>query len=75
MRATYRRLAIALLASALVAGSARIAPAWFGQDNQGGEEEGNGNPAAPEIDPGVLGGGLAVLASGLLILRDRRRAS
>jgi hypothetical protein len=49
-------------------------------NNQGGNNNnhgGNNNPgagAAPELDPGIAVTGVALLAMGMLILIDRRRA-
>jgi len=43
-----------------------------------GDREGrrnNSTAAAPEIDPGLVGGGLALLLGGTLVLLGRRRAA
>lgn len=31
-------------------------------------------PSAPELDPGALGSGAAILAGGVMLLNERRRA-
>jgi hypothetical protein len=31
-------------------------------------------PTAPELDPGALGSGIAILAGGVMLLNERRRA-
>jgi hypothetical protein len=62
MRSLHRLLAIAILSLSLIA--AMPASASNGHENDG----------APEIDPGLLGGAVTLLAGGLLILRERRRA-
>ena len=66
MRPLHRLLAVALLSLPLIA--AGVSPA---SASNGHENDGNG---APEIDPGLLGGAVTLLAGGLLILRERRRA-
>ena len=43
-------------------------------NNQGGTYNNPGGAAAPELDPGIAGTGVALLAMGMLILIDRRRA-
>jgi hypothetical protein len=65
MRLLHRLLAVAVLSLPLIAAGAIPASA-----NNGHENDGNG---APEIDPGLLGGAVTLLAGGLLILRERRR--
>ena len=64
MRSLYRLLAVAALSLPLIAGPLPASA------NNGHENDG---PGAPEIDPGLLGGAVALLAGGLLILRERRR--
>jgi len=75
MRSLHRLLAVAVLSLSLIAAGAL--PAFAGNDqgnqNQNGQG-GNGQGGAPEIDPGLLGGAVALLAGGLLILRERRRS-
>ena len=39
-----------------------------GQKNFGG-----GSPSAPELDPTLLGSGMAILAGGVILLIERRR--
>jgi len=64
MRSLHRLLAISILSLPLIA--AMPASASNGHENDG--------VGAPEIDPGLLGGAVTLLAGGLLILRERRRA-
>jgi hypothetical protein len=81
MRPLHRLLAISALSLPLIAAGALPASAGDSQGNQnqdgqgsngqGGNYQGGG---APEIDPGLLGGAVALLAGGLLILRERRRS-
>jgi len=74
MRPLHRLLAVSTLSLALIA--AGTIPA-FASDNQGDEDQdGSHHPVggAPEIDPGLLGGAVALVAGGLLILRERRRS-
>ena len=66
MRSLRRLLAITILSLPLVAAMPALA------DNSQGNE--NQNILAPEIDPDLLGGVVTLLAGGLLILRERRRA-
>jgi hypothetical protein len=66
MRTLYRLLAVAALSLAVIGAGAIPASA-----NNGHENDGTG---APEIDPGLLGGAVTLLAGGLLILRERRRS-
>ena len=77
MRPLHRLLAVSALSLSLIAAGAIPA---FARDHQGDEDDDNqgGNwshssSGAPEIDPGLLGGAVALLAGGLLILRERRR--
>ena len=65
MRPIHSVLAVSVLSLTLIAAGAIPASA-----NNGHENDGNG---APEIDPGLLGGAVTLLAGGLLILRERRR--
>ena len=65
MRPLHRLLAAGVLSLPLIAAGAIPASAGNGHEN-----DGNG---APEIEPGLLGGAVTLLAGGLLILRDRRR--
>jgi len=73
MRPLHRLLAVSTLSLALIA--AGTIPA-FASDNQGDEDQPGSHPVggAPEIDPGLLGGAVALVAGGLLILRERRRS-
>jgi hypothetical protein len=57
MRLLHRLLAVAVLSLPLIAAGAIPASA-----NNGRENDGNG---APEIDPGLLGGAVTLLAGGL----------
>jgi hypothetical protein len=78
MRSLHRLLAVSVLALPLIA--VGVLPASAG-NNQGNQDNGNQNGqgqntqggGAPEIDPGLLGGAVTLLAGGLLILRERRR--
>ena len=69
MRSLDRLLAAAVLALPLImAGTLAFT----------GDAQGQNTPLtvvrrAPEIDPGLLGGVVTILAGGLLILRERRR--
>ena len=78
MRALHRLLAAPALSLALIAAGAIPAAAGNDQGNQNQNGQGQngqgGSSSAPEIDPGLLGGAVALLAGGLLILRERRRA-
>jgi Spy/CpxP family protein refolding chaperone len=82
MRTLHRLLAVAALSLPLIAAGAIPAAAGNnqgnqndqGQNGQGQNGQGGSGWAAPEIDPGLLGGAVALLAGGLLILRERRRA-
>lgn len=65
MRPLHRLLAISMLSLPLIAAGAIPASANNGHENDG--------VGAPEIDLGILGGAVTVLAGGLLILRERRR--
>jgi hypothetical protein len=65
MRPLHRLLAVSVLSLPLIAAGAISVSAGNGHEN-----DGNG---APEIDPGLLGGAVTLLAGGLLILRGRRR--
>ena len=62
----HRLLAVSVLSLTMIGTGALPASA-----NNGHENDGNG---APEIDPGLLGGAVTLIAGGLLILRERRRA-
>jgi len=81
MRSLHRLLAVSVFALPLIAVGALPASAGNGQGNQGNQDNGNQNSqgqntqggGAPEIDPGLLGGAVTLLAGGLLILRERRR--
>jgi hypothetical protein len=64
MRPLPRLLAVAVLSLAVIGAGAIPASANNGHENDG----------APEIDPGLLGGAVTLLAGGLLILRERRRS-
>jgi len=70
MRSLHRLLAISILSLPLIVAM----PAGAGNDQGNQNPGGNGQGAAPEIDPGLLGGAVTLLAGGLLILRERRRA-
>ena len=69
MRSLHRLLAISILSLPLIAAMPAIADNSQGNENQNGQGGG-----APEIDPGLLGGAVTLLAGGLLILRERRRS-
>ena len=69
MRPFHRLLAVAVLSLPLIAAMPAFADNSQGNENQNGQGGG-----APEIDPGLLGGAVTLLAGGLLILRERRRA-
>jgi hypothetical protein len=71
MRSLHRLLAIAILSLPLIAAMPALADNSQGNENQNGQ--GGQGGGAPEIDPGLLGGAVTLLAGGLLILRDRRR--
>jgi hypothetical protein len=70
MRSLNRLLAAAVLALPLIA--VGTLPAFAG-NGQGGDGQGQNTQGVPEIDPGLLGGVVTLLAGGLLILRERRR--
>ena len=72
MRSLHRLLAVAVLSLSLIAAGAL--PAFAGNDQGNQNQNGQGGNGAPEIDPGLLGGAVALLAGGLLILRERRRS-
>jgi hypothetical protein len=72
MRSLHRLLAISILSLPLIAAM----PAGA-HDHDADDQDQDGNSqggSAPEIDPGLLGGAVTLLAGGLLILRERRRA-
>jgi len=69
MRSLHRLLAISILSLPLIAAMPAFADNSQGNENQNGQGGG-----APEIDPGLLGGAVTLLAGGLLILRERRRS-
>jgi hypothetical protein len=74
MRPLHRFLAVSALSLSLIAAGALPA---FASDNQGDEDQDGhhwSQSGAPEIDPGLLGGAVTLLAGGLLILRERRRS-
>jgi LPXTG-motif cell wall-anchored protein len=73
MRSFGRPLAVAFLSLALLATSA-LAHKDKTEDND--EQDGGGKPTprAPEIDPGFLGSGAALLGGAMLIFRNRRRS-
>jgi len=71
MRSLPRLLAIAIFSLPLIVAMPVLAGNNQDGDSQGGNSQGGG---APEIDPGLLGGAVTLLAGGLLILRERRRA-
>jgi len=76
MRPLHRLLAVSALSLAMIAAGALPA---FASNSQGDEDQDGGNwtrpvGGAPEIDLGLLGGAVALLAGGLLILRERRRS-
>jgi hypothetical protein len=88
MRPLHRLLAVSLLSLPLIAAGALPAFAGdrdngnhYGQGQNGPRDNGNhygqgqNGPTrgVPEIDPGLLGGVLTLVAGGLLILRERRR--
>jgi hypothetical protein len=78
MRQFRRLLAVSIFSLPLISVGAIPASAGNG-NNEGNGNNNNGNHdnerrAAPEIDPGLLGGAVALLAGGVLILRERRRA-
>ena len=66
MRSLHRLLAISILSLPLIVAM----PAGAGHDHECDDH----GDSAPEIDPGLLGGAVTLLAGGLLILRERRRA-
>jgi len=76
MRSLHRLLAIAIFSLPLVAAMPVLAGNNQDGDSQGGDGQGGRSwgGGAPEIDPGLLGGAVTLLAGGLLILRERRRA-
>jgi hypothetical protein len=78
MRTLHRLIAVSALSLAMIAAGALPA---FASNSQGNEDQdGQGGKwsrpvgGAPEIDPGLLGGAVALLAGGLVILRERRRS-
>jgi hypothetical protein len=77
MRRLNRLLAVSALSLPLIAAGAIPASAGDrqGNENQDGQgQDTQGGSRAPEIDPGLLGGAVTLLAGGLLILRERRRS-
>jgi hypothetical protein len=78
MRPFHRLLAVSILSLPLICAGAIPASARNSQGNEDQNDQGQndqgGGARAPEIDPGLLGGAVALLAGGLLILRERRRA-
>jgi Spy/CpxP family protein refolding chaperone len=76
MRSLHRLLAISILSLPLIAAMPAGAHDHDADDqDQDGNSQGNSQGgSAPEIDPGLLGGAVTLLAGGLLILRERRRA-
>jgi hypothetical protein len=88
MRPLHRLLAVSLLSLPLIAAGALPAFAGdrdngnhYGQekngprgnDNHYGQGQNGATAGAPEIDPGLLGAVVTLVAGGLLILRERRR--
>ena len=75
MQQLHRLLAVSVLSLAMIAAGALPAFAGSqGNENQNGMGSNGRGSGAPEIDAGLLGGAVALLAGGLLILRERRRA-
>jgi len=74
MRSLHRLLAISILSLPLIAAMPALAGNNQDGDSQGGDGGRSWGVGAPEIDPGLLGGAVTLLAGGLLILRERRRA-
>ena len=72
---TLRFLRTCILAIALGIGAIGMANAGTDNGNgNGGVNNGNQNGRqVPELDPGALGGGIMLLAGGLLMLHERRR--
>ena len=64
-----RLFGILLLTGSLMFGAINVAQARPGN----GFGNGNGGSSAPELDPTALGGGLAMLVGGILVLNERRR--
>jgi hypothetical protein len=64
-----RILGAFLLTIGLTVGAIGIAHAhgWGGWGGWGND------PSAPELDPGVLGSGAAILAGGVILLNERRQ--
>jgi hypothetical protein len=62
---SFRILAGLLMIGGLTFGAIGTTHAW----------DHNGPPpqSAPELDPGAIGGGIMILAGGLLLLNERRR--
>jgi hypothetical protein len=63
---------LSIAAVVLMMANGGLALAQQGGNGQGGNGQG-GTHVAPEINPGVIGGAMALLAGGVLILRARRR--
>ena len=61
-----RILGVFVLTTALMFGVISPAHAFHQQPPYG--------PSAPELDPGALGSGVAILAGGVMLLNERRRA-
>jgi hypothetical protein len=75
-----RMVGTLLLASCLTCGTVGLAHAGQngqgqnqGGNSQGGNGSGWGGWAAPELDPGLGTGALALLVGGLMLLEERRR--
>ncbi|HEX4209733.1 MAG TPA: hypothetical protein VHY56_05035 [Candidatus Binataceae bacterium] len=63
-----RLFGIMILAASLsfsLIGTVRADDGWHGR---------GGDPSAPELDPTALGSGVALLAGGIVLLNERRRA-
>jgi hypothetical protein len=76
MRSLLMVLAASVVSFALLAGpTTSYADQEHGNGwwTRGDDHPGNGPSTAPEIDMGLLGAASAVVAGGLVILRDRRR--
>ncbi len=75
MRPIHSVLAVSVLSLTLIAAGAMPASARDsqGDEDQNSQGENNQGGGAPEIDPGLLGGVVTLVAGGLLILRERRR--
>jgi hypothetical protein len=50
-----------------------LAGTAMANQNQGGNSQGQNYGGAPEIDPSLLGSGLALLAGGVLVVLERYR--